>query len=226
MSKIKTLGKKYGYNEDYKEFFFSTNPLIPKYSFQILTQKKKDYWYAQRRDETGKIRKRYLGRCFEGLDRDNNTSFQLALNKLIERFNEKFISGTNDKRPLSYFVQLFIDDCKRRLNDKNDATYSHHTILRHKNSSVQYKKWLVNHKPKLRLAHTKNEHEYREVVKEYIEFLKEYTKSADDKPLSFTTIRNGKSITCISNCFKISKNTKRSIRRIKRIKNIGGLCFN
>lgn len=190
MSKILTLGKKYGYNDEYKDFFFSTNKQIPRYSFQILTTKGKDYWYAQRRDENGKIRKRYLGRCFEGLDRENNNSFQVALNKLIERFNESFVSGTNDKRPLTYFIDLFIKDCERRLNDKNDATYSRHTIQRHKNSITQYRKFINEFHKKTRLVHTKNEHEYRETIKDYIEYLKDYTKQSNDKPLSFATIRN------------------------------------
>lgn len=185
MSKTKQIGTKYGYTEEYKEFFFKTNPTIPRYSFQIRTNFGKDYWYASRRDENGKRVDRYLGSCFEGIDhKSGNTSFQQALNKLIERFNEGFILENNDNRKLQYYVGLFIQASQRRLEDVEDTMFANQTILQHINSIKKFKSWLETLEDTFKLGFVKNEENYRKELLNYVGWLKE-----QEPKLSISTIR-------------------------------------
>ena len=192
MAKIDTYTH-YGYNQDALQSFRIYNKNIPKYSFQVRKLNKGiDYWYAYRRDENGKIRTRFLGRCFEGLNENGETSFQLACNKVKDRYQEGFISNTLEKRNITYFIDLFITDCQKKIESPTESAFSYKTFQQHINGIRQYKKWIAD--KNVKLHHTQNIKEYQKVFKEYVQYMKTRKKTTKlgnvtDESMKVGTIR-------------------------------------
>tara|TARA_R110001592_G_scaffold9794_4_gene51671 strand:- start:1646 stop:3220 length:1575 start_codon:yes stop_codon:yes gene_type:complete len=198
MAKIDTYTF-YGYSQDALQSFRVYNKNIPKYSFQVKKMNKTkdansgiDYWYAYRRDEFGKIRTRFLGKCFKGLNEHGETSFQLACNKLKDRYNEGFISNTLDKRQLTYFIDLFVADNQKKIDNPTQSPLSYKTLQQHNNGVKQYRKWLVD--KDVKLFHTQDIKHYQSIVKDYVDWLRHRKKTTKfgkitDESMKIGTIR-------------------------------------
>jgi hypothetical protein len=184
----------YGYTEEKKDQFFKTRiGIIPTYSFQVKKINNEHYWYAFRRDETGKLKTRYLGKCYEGLNNEGLSSFETALVTLQKRLNENFASKITETKNINYFIDLFVKDCQKRIESPLEQGLNYSTLLTHINGAKRFRKWTETQN--IKLHHLKNIDEYRHRIKDYIEHLvknREYMtnrKGDVGKSLAISTIR-------------------------------------
>ena len=88
--------EQYGYNTSLLEKFLTKNPHIPKGTFQIKKRNSNYYWYYTLSINTTN-RVKYLSKAYKSTGKDDS-SFQLALNALKDKFNNQIQLNSNEPK--------------------------------------------------------------------------------------------------------------------------------
>ena len=184
-SQLKEL---YGYSPTEERLMYKYNPSIPRGNFIIFKNKKGiHYWYFQlgikRPQDT--TRMKYITKCYEGKNQDGETSFEVCIQKLIQKvgdnFTKKIQTNTKVSTLCDEFIGTILLEERDRTNRKQETTSSI------KNGVRQFKEWLLLRDT--RLNEILDPRKLKDIVKEYLNHLGERKSQSGKQGLSHNTKR-------------------------------------
>ena len=161
----------FGYSIGEERMMFKYNPSVPKGNFSIVPLQGFYYWYYQLgiKRPQDKTRMKYLTKCYEGANKKGETSFYIAIQKLIKKVSSDFTTQATNNTKLSNLITDYISVIELEREDNQFRRKETTTSII--NSASQFRSWVVNRD--IRLSEVLGLKQLKQVVKDYLQYISE-----------------------------------------------------
>lgn len=171
MKKEKRTKESFGYSLGEEKMMFKYNPSLPKGKFLIVPLQGFYYWYYQlsvkRPQDNTKMK--YITKCFEGNNSKGESSFFVAIQKLILKVGQNFSVQSTNNTQLSAIINEYISIIENeRLENKYRRKETTSSLI---NGVNQFKGWVISREGGIRLSEVLVPKQLKQIVKDYLDYI-------------------------------------------------------